>query len=85
MHTSNNSIIGMYHSNTGEITNIYYISIIAFIISMNRKISKINKITIMIIIINYSKCLLCFVMNNNTGSTIIITLINTTIAIVILM
>lgn len=75
----------MYHSNTGEITNIYYISIIAFIISMNRKISKINKITIMIIIINYSKCLLCFVMNNNTGSTIIITLINTTIAIVILM
>ena len=85
MHTSNNSIIGMYHSNTGEITNIYYISIITFIISMNRKISKINKITIMIIIINYSKCLFCFVMNNNTGSTIIITLINTTIAIVILM
>ena len=48
LYTSNNSIIEMYNNNTGEIDNIYYISIIEFIISMNREII-------------YSNCLFCFV------------------------
>ena len=72
LYTSNNSILEMYNDNTGEIDNIYYISIIEFIISMNREII-------------YSNCLFCFVKKNNISSIIIITLINITIAIVTLM
>ena len=79
LYTSNNSIIWIHHNNTGEINNSYYINIIEFIISTNRKISKI---TIMIIIIIH--CNFVLIMNNNTGSIIIITLINTTTAILIL-
>ena len=75
LYNCNNNIIGMYHNNTCEINNIYYISIIAFIISMNREISKI---TIMIII--YSTCLIYFVMNNIIDFMIITTSINSTIA-----
>ena len=70
------------HNNTYEINNIYYISIIAFIISMNRTI---GKITIMIMIIIYSTSLFSFVINNNVGFIIIVSLINTLIYIVILM
>ena len=71
----------MHYNNTGKINSIYLISIIVFIVLMNREISKI---TIMIIMIIYSDCLFYFEMNNNIGSIIIITLINTTIAIVAL-
>ena len=81
LYNSNNTILGMYHNNTYEINNIYYTSIIAFIISMYREISKI---TIMIMIIIYSTSF-SFVMHNNVGFIIITTLINTTIAIVTLM
>ena len=82
LYNSNNTILGMYHNNTYEINNIYYISIIAFIVSINREISKI---IIMIMIIIYSASLFFFVMNDNVSFIIITTLTNTTIAIVILM
>ena len=65
----------MNNSRTNKFNNIYYISIIAFITLMNREICKI---TITIFLIYY-------VMNSNIGSVIIITLINTTLAIVTLM
>ena len=38
LYDSNNNILVMYHNNSYEINNIYYISNIAFIISMNREI-----------------------------------------------
>ena len=57
MYTSNNSIIGRYNNNADGINDMYYISIIMFIILMHIEISQITVIIIMVVYFN-----VCFVL-----------------------